>query len=395
MPPAARITRVLGAWALGLLLGLSARADKLDEALAEPAVMATLGVLSYGPVALGPTDLGGSEGLAAELPMAEWLFLESAHFRWASSLGSDTLKTEDRARLEPYFERLRQAGVPVPARPKKLSPKLRLVLSSLRAEDLYARFQKLIGHGDADFPAAREPEGPYMGNGAYLGEADKFEVVVHQSAQTHVLFCRDHMGAAVTGSLRWHFRDPHKLFVSVPASDADLRKDRWLWPHIAHDLGHMYFAAYKHFSYQPPVWLDEGLALMLEREAEPTSITTEGEEGTLNEDVRAKDWKKELAKIAAAKEPRLAELFPKNTLGALSELDAASCWSRVVFLATEHPEAFAALLGGVKGQLDAAGYPSGEDLVGLQRRLFDEHFGWTPADFDAAYFAWLPTFVAR
>lgn len=387
---------VAGALALFWATPVAAHsADKLDEALTEPAVMAALGVSSWGPVAIGPTALGGSEGLQKELPMAEWLFLETAHFRWASSLGPETLKTEDRTRLEPYFERLREAGVPVHARPKKMSPRLRLMLMGLRAEDLHTRFLELIGHTDADFPASRQPEGPYMGNGPYLGEADKFELVVHKAAQTHYLFCKDHMGAAVTGSLRWHFKDPHKLFASVPASDSDLRKDRWLWGHLAHDLGHMFFAAYKHFSYQPPVWLDEGLALFLEREEEPTSITTEGEEGTLNEDVRAKDWKKELRKIAAAKEPRLAELFTRNTLGSLSELEAASCWSRVAFLVEEHPMAFAELLGGIKGQLDAAGYPSGADLVGLQRRLFTEHFTWAPADFDTAYFEWLPTFVAR
>ena len=155
----------------------------------------------------------------------------------------------------------------------------------------------------------------------------------------------------------------------------------------------MFFAAYKHFSYQPPVWLDEGLALMLEREEEPLSITTEGEEGTLNEDVRAKDWKKELRKIAAKGTPRLAELFARNTLGSLSELETASCWSRLVFLEAEHPKELALLLGGVKGQLDAEGYPTGRDLAGLQRKLLAEHFGWTPAEFDAAYFAWLPGFI--
>jgi hypothetical protein len=370
-----------------------AYADKLDDALVEPAIMQALGFESWGPIAFGPAELGGSAGLEKELPMASWLVLETAHFRWASSLGAESIKTEDRARLEPYFERLRAVGLKISARPKKLSPRLRLVLMAMRAEDLYARFLVLIDHADADFPASRQPAGPYLGNGRYLGEADKFELLVHKASQTHAMFTNDHMGAVVTGALRWHFRDPHKLFASVPASDSDLKKDRWLWPYIAHNLGHMFFAAYKHFSYQPPVWLDEGLALMLEREEEPLSITTEGEEGTLNEDVRAKDWKKELRKIAAKSEPRLAELFPKNTLGSLSELEAASCWSRLVFLNAEHPKELALLLGGVKGQLDAEGYPTGRDLVGLQRKLLAEHFGWTPAEFDTAYFAWLPEFI--
>jgi len=48
----------------------------------------------------------------------------------------------------------------------------------------------------------------------------------------------------------------------------------------------------------------------------------------------------------------------------------------------------AAFLGGVKGQLDAQGYPSGSDLPGLQRTLLKDLFGWTPADFDAAWTEW-------
>lgn len=371
----------------------AALADKLDDALLEPDVMAGLGILDWAPAGFGPAGLGGAAGLEEELAMSEWLFVETAHFRWASSVGSDTLKTQDRERLEPHFERMRALGVPVPARPKSISPRLRLVLMALRAEDAYARFLDLIGHTDDDFPATRQAEGPYMGNGRFLGEADKFELIVHASRDTHRLFTLDHMGASVTGSLRWHFRDPHKLFASVPASDSDLRKDRWLWPHIAHNLGHMFLAAYKHFSYQPPVWLDEGLALMFEREAEPTSITTEGEEGTLNEDVRASDWKSKLKKIRSKEEPRIATLMTFQTLGQLSEQDAASCWSRVRFLTDVHPEPFAAFLGGIKGQLDAQGYPSGADLDGLQRTLWKTHFQWTPQEFDTAYFAWLEEFI--
>lgn len=371
----------------------SASADALDEALQDPEIMAALGLVSWSPEGFGPAGLGGSAGVEESLPMAEWLFLETEHFRWASSCGSDTLKTEDRERLEPLFALLREHDVPVAKRPRKLTPRLRLLVMALRAEELYDRFLELVGHADQDFPATRQAEGPYMGNGRYLGEADKFELIVHASERTHNMFTLDHMGATVTGSLRWHFRDPHKLFASVPASDSDLRKDRWLWPHIAHNLGHMFLAAYKHFSYQPPVWLDEGFALLLEREAEPTSITTEGEEGTLNEDVRASDWRSMLRKIERKEEPRIATLMTYQTLGQLSEQEAASCWSRVRFMVDEHPAAFAELLGGLKGQLDSEGYPTGADLPGLTRKLWKEHFEWTPQDFDTAYFAWLPGFI--
>ena len=63
-------------------------------------------------------------------------------------------------------------------------------------------------------------------------------------------------------------------------------------------------------------------------------------------------------------------------------------WSKVRFLMDTQPEAFAAFLGGVKGQLDAQGYPDGSDLPGLQRRLLKDLLGWTPADLDTAWTEW-------
>ena len=365
--------------------------DELPYDLGEPEVMAALGFESWGPIDIGPKGWGGSEGVEAKLVASGWHFLETEHFRWASSLGRENLSNKEQARLAPYFERLRAAGVDLPKKVKKLDSTLRLVVMAMRAEDLYTRFLVLIDKTDADFPESRmaQGDGPYMGNGRYLGEAEKFEVIVHASSVTHGVWTFEHMGTAVTGSLRWHFRDPHKMSASVPASDPDLKKDRWLWPHIAHDLGHMFLAAYKHNSYDPPVWLDEGLALYLEREAEPESITTEGEEGSLNEHIGHSDWKPELAKLVKKQEPRTAELMGRRTPGSLSEMDLVACWSRVQFLATEHPAKFAELLGILKGQLDAEGYPSGNDLDGLQRRAFKELWDWTPADLDAAHLAWL------
>jgi len=218
---------------------------------------------------------------------------------------------------------------------------------------------------------------------------EKFELIVHRSARTHQDWTSAHMGTVVTGSLRWHFKDPGKESASVPASDSDLKHDRWLWPHIAHNLGHLFLAAYKYHAYDAPIWLDEGVAFLLEREAHPESVTTEGEEGTKNENIGATDWKSELKKLAKKGEPRLAELMTRRTFGSLSELDLCACWSRVQFLAYEHPTEFAAFLGVVKGQLDAAGYPTGNDLDGLQRRALKDIWGWSPADLDEAWLRWL------
>ncbi len=38
---------------------------------------------------------------------------------------------------------------------------------------------------DADFPESRQANGPYMGDGRFLGEKDKFELVIHTTRANH------------------------------------------------------------------------------------------------------------------------------------------------------------------------------------------------------------------
>lgn len=338
--------------------------------------------LGHGPMPLLGAD---SEAFAAAYDESAWRFLETPHFRFASSLGDENLSSRDLLRLEADLARLREAFPKLPARPRKLDPWLRLHWMALRAESFYARFQTLLRVTDADFPAARG-DGPFMGDGPFLGEKEKFEVVLHEARETHFRVTEEQTGVRVTDTMRWHSRAPHKLVVSIPAVDSDLRQDRWLLPHVVHNLSHMLFAAYKHFSYDPPVWLDEGLAHAMEREVEPESWTREGEEGTFRERGRARPWDEQVkALVARGKAPSVAALLRLHTIGELDEDAHACCWSLARFLLDRHAEQFAALLGGIKGQLDERGYPSGKDLPTLQRRLLQELWSWTPIDLDAAW----------
>lgn len=372
--------------ALGVAPQGKKKADVCPWCKNEAALLAASGLVSHGPMPIAGVT---SVEVVAEFPASQWLFAETAHLRFASSLGESTLSLEERARIEPELARLREKLPSIPAKPKKLDPWLRLHLFAMKGEQFYARFQKLLQVSDADFPDSRQPTGPYMGNGRFLGEKDKFEVVLHGQVANHARFTASFSGVAVNGSFRWHFTEHHKLLVSVPCVD-DLREDRWLWAHIVHNLSHLFFCAYKHFSYEPPIWLDEALALALEKEVEPTFRSLEGEEGAFSDDAGPSDFAAEARKLVAAGEQRrLAELLQANNFSDLGDSGAVSAWSIARFLIEQHPQAFARFLGGVKGQLDAAGYPSNEDLPGLQRKLLKELWSWTPADLDTSWAAWV------
>ncbi len=380
------------AWIAVLALGSFSAQKKAEVEVCpwcknDPALMSAAGVVSHGPLAIGPK---GSADIVANLPTTQWVFIETAHLRWASSLGQTTVDMKDKPRVERELAQLRLALPAVPEKLKKLDPFLRLHLLAMRGENLYARFQSLLRVTDADFPPKRLQTGPYMGNGRFLGEADKFEVVIHNTRATHVPFTQSFTGAGVTDSVRWHFGETHKLIVSVPAEDPDLRQDRWLFPHVAHNLSHLFLCAYKHFSYDPPIWLDEGLAHALEKEIEPESNTTDGEEGSLRDTSGPPDWKAAAKRLQASKKDRsLADLLHAKEFSAL-DMDAnIVAWSKVRFLMDTEPEKFAKFLGLVKGQLDAQGVPNGQKLDDLQRNALRDLWGWSPADFDAAWSVWV------
>lgn len=354
----------------------------------DPELLARAGLVSHGPIDIGPE--GGSARLAERLGASDWLFLESTHLRWASSLAAETVKGKDRERLEAELAGLRVLFPDIPEKVKKLDPWLRLHLMAARGEAFYARFQRLLGVTDADFPEQRTNDGPYMGNGRFLGEKDKFEVLLHVNGGTHRMFTTDHMGVAVTDSLRWHFQGLHKLLVSIPADQPDIRYDRYLYPHTVHNLSHVFLCAYKHFSYDPPIWLDEGLAHAMEHEVDPTFHTLDGEEGSMPDNRGPGDWDVELKKLAGKQRlTPFAELLRVHAFGELDQDAHVTCYGLVRFLIDEHPDAFAEFVGALKGQLDAQGYPDGSNLREVQRQQLQELWGWSPAQLDEAFAAWI------
>lgn len=70
----------------------------------DPALMAAAGVISHAPGVIG--EKGGDE-LVAKLPVARWLFVETAHVRWASALGETAIDQRDRERVDAELARLR------------------------------------------------------------------------------------------------------------------------------------------------------------------------------------------------------------------------------------------------------------------------------------------------
>ncbi|MDZ4773500.1 MAG: hypothetical protein SGI72_10240 [Planctomycetota bacterium] len=347
--------------------------------------MKRAGVVTHGPMPIGPWT---SVELPGKVPASQWVTLETAHMRFASSLPAIDVELADQGRVRAELDQLRAVLPSVPMKPRTLDPWLRLHLIAMKSEAFYVRFQTLLDVKDADFPESRTAKGPYMGDGRFLGEKDKFEVVLHSARAGHNLFTKEFAGASVSGALRWHFPNVHKMLVSIPCED-EFKKDRWLFPHIVHNLSHLFFSAYKHFSYEPPTWIDEGLALAMEKEIEPRSTTNEGEEGTFNDRRHPADWSAEVRKmIAGGDHEKMSELMRIREVGELEPRALYTSWSMTRYLIEKRPSDLAKFLGGLKGQLDAQGLQSGADMPGLQRKLLKEIFELTPQGFDDVWVEW-------
>ena len=376
--------------ALALLSLPAGSTPQRGAAKAQAAPLSDLGVVSRSPQPIGDPELGPfNERFKGE----EWQHLETAHFRITSSLPKMKLSAKERKRLAVEIERLAPCFPELGSKPKALPPEVYIVLIGVRLEQLYANFQALAQVDDEAFPASRaaqKGQGEYMGDGPYLGEREKFEVVLHDRRIDHTDFTRWQQGMKANDTVRWHNRAPSKLVVSMPCVDGDLREDRWLWPHLAHNVAHMMFDGFKFFAYDPPLWLSEGMALWFEKRIEPRSFTRDGGEGVFFEPDRSSDWADDARKLAKrSKHTPVATLMAARRPDDLDKAANVTAWSITKFLIEEHPDNYAKLIGAVKGQLDERGYPSGSDLKGLQRSKLREHWSWTPIQLEEAWLAWL------
>ncbi|MBC8406258.1 MAG: hypothetical protein H8E15_13620 [Planctomycetes bacterium] len=386
------LAHALALAALTLLLAAPAQTaqSRGKKKLPDPRPFSEAGIVSQEVQAVGDPAL---RVFAESFPGKEWLYLETDHCRFASSLGELSLGKKDRKRLAPELDLLRLYFPKLPLLPKKLTAEQYLFLMGMRMEKLYRDVQKVLQVSDADFPASRAAqrgEGAYMGDGPYLGEREKFDFILHREMRTHEEFALEQRGVNVKDSARWHNRAPSKMILSMPCHDSDLSKDQWLWPHLAHNATHMMLDGYKFFAYDIPLWLTEGFALYFEKQIEPDSWTREGGEGVFFERERSKDWAGDVRKLGQKqKHAKVTKLMHAKGPADLDRDAHLTIWSMTNFLIEKYPDQYAQLLGTLKAQLDEQGYPTGRGMLDLQRKQFKEIWDWTPMQLEEKWLLWV------
>ncbi|MAF65357.1 MAG: hypothetical protein CMJ84_06830 [Planctomycetes bacterium] len=358
----------------------------------EPAALERAGLVSLGGFEFGTTDTAEIDEF---MGVSDIKWIESAHFELGFALGPYRVPQKEKKAIGAELVALREKLPKVDPKASTLDPWLRAHMYAQRAERVWDRFCELIRVDASVFPVGKAnwtPDGEYWGIGPHLGQKGKYEVLILPSEGASVMFLQRHFGLKIKRTQRWNVIDRDSLVLITHTRQGRLTEDTALHGHVAFNLTHNLLDGYKHYSYDTPIWLHEGLAHFIEREINPRHNTFDGSEGAVPQMSRKARWGLEVRKIIAGDDaPRMAELMSLDNFGQMELPDHYATWSMVDFLVQTEPEGFSELIGALKSFRDEEGLPDGSDLPGKHRRLFRELIGLSYAEFDAAWRAWAKT----
>ena len=357
---------------------------------AEPALLEAAGLVSHGPFPFGNEDSTRVDGLLA---VNDIRWIESRHFRIGFALGPHKVKPEEKNKIRAELEQLAALLPAVNPRTKVLDPFLRAHLYAQRCEQLYARFLQIMRVTEEDFPPvprAWNRQGKYMGEGPYLGQREKYEVLIVPAQASHVQFLKHHFGLLIKQTQRWNILARDCLIVSIHTEDGGLREDQALHGHLAFNLAINMLDGFKHYSYETPIWIREGLAHYLEREISPEFNSFDSSEGAVAAKTSKSKWEPEVKKlVSAGQAPRMAELVALKGYAELELPHHFTTWGVVDYLLRTNPEGFACLNDRIHGRTNEQGLPDGSKMDDLHREAFKECLGQSYAEFDRAWAEWV------
>lgn len=355
----------------------------------DPERMKAAGIVSHGGFKFCATDTAGVD---QHFGGKEIYWIESEHLRIGLCLGPHKVGPDESKKVRAELTELSEKLPKVDPKTKNLDPFMRTHLYAHRLEKAYARFMELMRVKPSDFPDGRGVwllGTPYFGEGPYLGQKEKFEVLVLPTAADQVGFLLPQFGLSVKRTQRWNIIARDCLVVVTNLAENELRNDQQLHGHLVFNLAINFQDGFKHYSYETPCWIREGLAHYMEREIDPKFNTFDSSEGGQAVKVNKENWDGEVKQlIASGKAPRVAELTALKTYAEFELRHHYGCWSMTRFMIETNPEGYACLQSKLHGRKKPDGSPDAEDMPAAQREAFQECFGMGYAQFDAAWQAW-------
>lgn len=318
------------------------------------------------------------------------LWLETAHFRIGSTFKSFAWPNDSdkRKALQKEIEELRKVLPKVKPKPKRIDPWLRLHLYARRVESCYADMLELLGATDADFP----PRGTGPRDGAFLGQPDKFLVLLFQKKSDMARYMDRFCGLRADTSMRYQHGKTHQMLSCVSAEGLEGFDDTALHGHVVYAVMHNLFAGYNGFYYQLPPWFVEGLAHWYSRRIPSDVPNVDIRDDEAVAEYRQNDWSVKVRRRAQHE----GAFFPFETMAAWDDASAmgyhahSQSWSRLDYLMQRDAEKVGVMLRQLKtlpggGDVKASASRARE----LAQQLLLELFELDPAAFDAAWREWV------
>lgn len=356
----------------------------------DPELMKAAGILSHGGFEFSISD---THAVDEYLGNSDIRWLETEHFEIGFALGSYRVSQKEKKVFLRDLTRLAERLPTVDPKRKLIDPWLRAHLYAMRAEDIYEDFLSIIQMQPSDFPSrgtAWNREGRYPGEGPHMGQKGKYEILILPNKSVHVDFLSHNYGLQIERTQRWNVVPRDSITLIIHTQQGSLKTDAALHGHVAFNLGHNLFDGLKHYSYDTPIWLHEGLAHFMERRISPKHNSFDGSEGSIPVISKLKDWEPQVRKIVSKGDaPRMASLIRLKNYGQMTLDDHFCTWSMIDYIYRTNKDGLAAMMQGLKGRTTPEGLPDGSNIPDAHRELFKKHLGMTYSAFDTAWSEWV------
>ena len=356
----------------------------------DEAIMAAAGIKSHGGFDVGRKTTAEVD---QQLGTADIYWIETEHFEIGMALGRMKVRQENKKKIREECAQLAEHLEDIPEKPKFIDQWLLAHLYAQRLEAVYDEMLTLLGVEDSVFPAPGtvwNMQGEYWGQGPYFGQKGKLEVMLLPSESLHVNWLSKSFGLKTKKTQRWHVIDSGSLHLCVHTDQGSLKVDPALHGHLVFNISIMLTHSFKHYSYDMPVWLLEGIGHYMERKLDPKYNTFDSGEGGVAEMTKKKNWEPAVKKLVSAdKAPSLAELARMTTFAELDLDRHFVSWSLIDYMQRAHPGFLQKLIYRTSNLRNEQNIPDGSKLMEEHRAVFKDELKMSYLSFDRAWKEWV------
>lgn len=353
----------------------------------DPEAMTRAGYVSFGPFPWG--DKHDTTLIEQTLGKVKLRFVETAHFKMGISLPPYPVPTDPKVKrkIRGELERLKEKLPRVNIKTRVLDEWLRLHLFAQRLEDIYKEFSDRLGVTDESFPAKKGTflGGRYMGEGPYLGEPEKYTVLLFRKEGDHMRYLTNFVGTVQRFPKRHNFKVTGSLLF-VTAEDLEggrCRNDTAMHCQVVWNVVHNLIDGYRFYSHDLPVWWKEGMAHYFGRRVSPKWNNFDQNESSKADMRKLWKWKPAVRRLVVTNKFTPASVMLSwRDYGQIKFNDHLVCWSKVEYLMGLGDEQFQTFMNTVKGIVDPSGRVVGKRILEYQRNAMKKAWKLNALTFD-------------